>query len=125
VSRAPILGPTGGRGRSPEPERIPGWPRLAGSPGRLMVDRPGRRAQTDRDPARPPGPSAFAGRGDALVVIWDGNEVQGPGGTGEVVAKARAGDKPIAWVHAGNRSPGTAEPTTLGEEQGRVTFENM
>jgi hypothetical protein len=27
-------------------------------------------------------------------------------------------------VHAGNRAPGTLQPTSLGSEQGRVTFEN-
>jgi hypothetical protein len=32
---------------------------------------------------------------------------------------------PIARVHAGNRRPGTMEPTSLGEEQGRVTFERF
>ena len=61
---------------------------------------------------------------DALVVIWDGEDAEGRGGTGEVVAKARAAARPIAWVHA-NRSAGTAEPTTLGKDQDRVTYENM
>jgi hypothetical protein len=31
----------------------------------------------------------------------------------------------IAWVHTGNRKPGTNEPTSLGDEQGTVTFENL
>ena len=50
---------------------------------------------------------------------------EGQGGTGEVVAQARARGKPIAWIHAGNRKPGTMEPTSLGADQGRVTYENL
>jgi hypothetical protein len=62
---------------------------------------------------------------DVLVTIWDGRDAQGRGGTGEMVARARRRGIPIAWVHAGNRKPGTLEPTSLGDEQGRVTFENL
>ena len=62
---------------------------------------------------------------DALVAIWDGVGAQGQGGTGEVVARARARHLPLAWVHAGNRVPGTMEPTSLGPEQGRVTYEGL
>jgi hypothetical protein len=62
---------------------------------------------------------------DVLVAVWDGREAQGRGGTAEVVARARACHLPLAWVHAGNRKPGTVESTTLGPEQGRVTFENL
>ncbi len=61
---------------------------------------------------------------DVLVAIWDGRPEQGEG-TASVVAKAQARGLPIAWVHAGNRKPGTTEPTWLGEEQGAVTFENF
>jgi hypothetical protein len=64
-------------------------------------------------------------KADILLAIWDGQEAQGQGGTGEVVAGARKRGLPIAWVHAGNRKPGTQEPTSLGEEQGSVTFENL
>ena len=62
---------------------------------------------------------------DVLIAIWDGQDPQGRGGTGEMVARARQRGLPIAWVHAGNREPGTQEPTSLGDEQGRVTFENI
>jgi hypothetical protein len=61
---------------------------------------------------------------DMLMTIWDGQGAQGQGGTGGTVAEARERGLPIAWVHAGNRKPGTEEPTSLGEEQGTVTFEN-
>ena len=62
---------------------------------------------------------------DLLVAIWDGKGAQSQGGAGEIVAQARQRGLPMAWVHAGNRKPGTQEPTTLGEEQGKVTFERF
>lgn len=62
---------------------------------------------------------------DVLIAIWDGENAQGRGGTGDIVARARERGLPIAWVHAGNREPGTHRPTSLGDEQGRVTFENI
>lgn len=62
---------------------------------------------------------------DVLLAVWDGRDAQGRGGTGEIVSHARERNLPIAWVHAGNRKAGTNEPTTLGSEQGTVTFENF
>ena len=62
---------------------------------------------------------------DVLLAIWDGQDAQGRGGTGEVVALARQRGLPLVWVHAGNRKPGTAEPTSLGAEQGQVTLERL
>jgi hypothetical protein len=62
---------------------------------------------------------------DVLIALWDGREAQGQGGTGEIVAEARRRGMPLAWVRAGNRRPGTTEPTSLGEEQGRVTLERF
>jgi hypothetical protein len=62
---------------------------------------------------------------DVLIALWDGQIAQGEGGTGEIVAEARQRGPPLAWVRAGNRVPGTEEPTTLGEEQGKVTFERF
>jgi hypothetical protein len=62
---------------------------------------------------------------DALIAVWDGKDAQGSGGTAEIVARARQRKLPIAWVHGGNRKPGTNEPTSLGAEQGTVTFENF
>lgn len=62
---------------------------------------------------------------DVLIAVWDGQPAQERGGTADVVARARARKLPIAWVHAGNRKPGTNEPTSLGEEQGMVTFEDF
>jgi hypothetical protein len=62
---------------------------------------------------------------DVLLAIWDGQEAQGLGGTGGVVAEAKKRGLPIAWVHAGNRKPNTQEPTSLGPDQGKVTYENF
>jgi hypothetical protein len=62
---------------------------------------------------------------DVLIAIWDGRVEQGRGGTGQIVSKARQSKKPIAWVHAGNRTAGTTTPTSLGVDQGKVTFENF
>jgi hypothetical protein len=62
---------------------------------------------------------------DLLLAVWDGRPAQGPGGTSEIVARVRAAHKPLAWVHAGNRVPGTTQPTTLGPEQGQVTLERF
>lgn len=62
---------------------------------------------------------------DVLLTIWDGQGAQGQGGTGAIVARARQSRLPIAWIHAGNRKPGTQEPTSLGAEQGTVTFEHV
>ena len=62
---------------------------------------------------------------DVLIAIWDGRNAQGQGGTGDIVGRARQRGLPIAWVHAGNREPATNRPTSLGDEQGRVTFENI
>lgn len=64
-------------------------------------------------------------RSDVLVTIWDGMYAQGRGGTGGLVAEARRQAMPIAWVHAANRAPGTDEPTSLGAEQGTVSFERL
>jgi hypothetical protein len=64
-------------------------------------------------------------RADALLAVWDGRPAQGEAGTGAIVALARARGLPIARVHAGNRRPGTLEPTTLGAAQGTVTYEGL
>ena len=60
-----------------------------------------------------------------ILVLWDGREAQGIGGTGEFAAAARLIGLPMAWIMAGNRVPGTEEPTTLGENQGKVFYENF
>ena len=65
------------------------------------------------------------GNSDCLLTIWDGKPVQGMAGTAGIVALARERDLPLAWIHAGNRIPGTDIPTSLGSDQGKVTFEHF
>lgn len=83
----------------------------------------------------PPAPSrdaAYAAAGyytlehcQVLIALWDGQEAQGQGGTGETVLAARRLGLPVAWIHTGNRRPCTLESTTLGDEQGQVTLERL
>ena len=92
-------------------------------------------AQADEVIALPPAPTrdqAYEAVGhyvldhcEVLIAIWDGQSAQGPGGTGDIVAQARRRGLPMAWIHAGNRRPGTEEPITLGKEQGKVSFERF
>jgi hypothetical protein len=62
---------------------------------------------------------------DCLIAVWDGRHAQGMAGTGEIVARARERGLALIWIHAGNRTAGTAFPTSLGREQGKVTFEHF
>lgn len=64
-------------------------------------------------------------RCDLLIALWDGRGAQGQGGSGEMVAIARQRELPLAWVHCGNRKPGTNEPVSLGEEQGTIGYERF
>ena len=85
----------------------------------------GKEAGADRDAAYAAASAEMLKGVDVLVAIWDGAAAQGEAGTADVVARARARNMPLAWIHAGNRKPGTLEATTLGAEQGHVTFENL
>jgi hypothetical protein len=62
---------------------------------------------------------------DVLLAVWDGQIAQGEGGTAHIVGLARARAKPLVIVRAGNRRPGTLEPTSLGPEQGRILVERL
>ncbi len=91
--------------------------------------------QADQVFTLPPAPTreeAYAAVGDyllehcdAILMVWDGKEAQGIGGTGEIASAVRCIGMPLAWVMAGNRVPGTEEPTTIGDGQGRVIYENF
>ena len=80
-------------------------------------------------PTRDEGYEAAAGciveKSDMLIAVWDGKRAQGRGGTAEFVELARRRDLPLAWIQAGNRSPGTLAPTSLGAVQGQVVFERF
>jgi hypothetical protein len=82
-------------------------------------------AQAERDRAYEAAGDSICEQADVLIAVWDGQNGQGRGGTATVVARARELGLPIAWVHAGNRKPGTLEPTSLGAEQGAVSYENL
>jgi hypothetical protein len=62
---------------------------------------------------------------DVVLAVWDGQPGQGRGGTGEVVARARALARPLIVVQAGNRKPGTHEPTSLSTAQGQLLVERL
>jgi hypothetical protein len=85
----------------------------------------GRRASDSREAAYAAGGEAVLGRSDVLLAVWDGRGAQGRAGTAEVIGRARERGIPIAWVHAGNRKPGTMAATSLGAEQGEVTYEGL
>lgn len=91
-----------------------------------------RASKIERMPPAPARDQAYEAAGeyvlnnsDVLLTIWDGRPAQGRGGTADIVSRSRSRKLPIAWIHAGNRKPGTNQPTTLGNEQGQVTFENF
>lgn len=92
-------------------------------------------AQADEVTTLPPAPDrneAYASVGeyvldhsDVLVAIWDGQPAQGRGGTAEIVRAALARAMPVLHVLAGNRMPGTRQPTTLGVLQGKLLTHNL
>ena len=62
---------------------------------------------------------------DVLIAVYDGQPSQGRGGTAEIVERALQRGMPVLHVKAGNRTPGTNEPTSLGEEQGELVIHNL
>lgn len=106
-----------------------------------FVDEGSRRAffglvdRADETLTMPPSPSrdeAYMAAGhwmvdhcQVLLTVWDGELAQGTGGTADIVHHARDRGLPVAWVHAGNRRPGTTVATDLGDRQGTVTFERF
>ncbi len=62
---------------------------------------------------------------DAIIALWDGQPSQGTGGTADVVERALERGMPVLHIKAGNRRPGTNEPTSLGDEQGELVVHNL
>jgi len=56
---------------------------------------------------------------EALLAVWSGQAARGRGGTAEIVAAARAADRPLAWVHCAN---GDDEPCVAGPP---ITYERL
>lgn len=104
-----------------------------GSPSRVHFDALLARAdevvqlpqRETRDAGYEQGGHYVVDEGDVLLAVWDGQDSQGRGGTAEIVARARERGKPVAIDRAGNRRPGTQEPTSLGEEQGRIAVAGL
>jgi hypothetical protein len=76
-------------------------------------------------------PAAYATAGryiieqcHVLVALWNGEPANGEGGTGAIVAMARAHQRPLAWIYAHNCASGSPNdaPNAI---QGRVTYENF
>jgi hypothetical protein len=61
---------------------------------------------------------------DVLVALWNGQPPQGEGGTGAVVARARAMKHPLVWIYTDNRMPGSMLPSSP-LPVGNVIFENF
>jgi len=62
---------------------------------------------------------------DVLIALWDGKPAKGRGGTGQMVAEARARGLPMAWIHTDEHNPSTGVPTLLVPARGNVSFENF
>ena len=87
-----------------------------------VIDLP---AAADRDAAYNQAGDYIVEHSEILIAVWDGQPAQGRAGTSRVVERARRLQRPLAWVHAGNRRPGTMEPVSLGAAQGQVTLERF
>lgn len=98
---------------------------------RIEFDRLLARAdQIVRFPPAPNRPAAYSLAGaymleqiQVLIALWDGRPARGDGGTGTVVARARARRLPLAWIRACNCQPDMAMPKFL--LQGELLFENF
>jgi hypothetical protein len=66
-----------------------------------------------------------AEQAEVLIAVWDGREAQGEGGTATVVGRALRRGIPVFHIKAGNRKPGTTQPVSLGDEQGRLVIRNV
>jgi hypothetical protein len=59
---------------------------------------------------------------DLLFALWDGRAASGRGGTGEIVARARSRQCPIAWIFATNSR--NHSPNLVARKPGSIVFEN-
>lgn len=57
---------------------------------------------------------------DCLIAFWNGKEARGPGGTGEVVKKFNATQKPWIWIRAHNMIAGNPQRLAEGLAQGSI-----
>ena len=71
------------------------------------------------------GKQYIADRCDVLIAVWDGESTQVTDGTSAIVERVLGQGKPVVIITAGNRKPGTQEPTSLGKEQGDVIVKGL
>jgi hypothetical protein len=62
---------------------------------------------------------------EILIALWDGVSARGRGGTGDIIARAVAGGKPVCHIWAGNSSPEEARFTDAGGKHGQVRWFNF
>lgn len=67
----------------------------------------------------------IAENSDLLIALWDGNEAQGKGGTGDIVQKALEYKKPVIHVWAGNYKEDPAKRTDVGDKIGKFRHINF
>jgi hypothetical protein len=54
---------------------------------------------------------------DVLIAIWDGLEARGPGGTGDIVQKARRRDMPLVWIQTERTASKSDHPVQVHYER--------
>jgi hypothetical protein len=64
-------------------------------------------------------------RCDVLVAVWDGQPARGPGGTADIVALAREGGKPLAWIQPGPHGLEALHGPLRCETGGSLRFERF
>lgn len=62
---------------------------------------------------------------DVLIAVWDGNESQGQGGTGDIVRYALSIGKPVIHVWAGNYKENEAKRTDVGDKHGTIRYSHF
>jgi hypothetical protein len=64
-------------------------------------------------------------RCDVLVAVWDGQPARGSGGTADIVALARHGGKPLAWIRPTRHGLEVPHGPVRCEIQGSIVFERF
>jgi hypothetical protein len=63
---------------------------------------------------------------DVMIAIWDGQEAQGLGGTGQIVNRTTNDpNKPICHIWAGNYRPDLNQRTDVGLKHGKIRYQNF
>ena len=61
---------------------------------------------------------------DLLIVIWNGEEAYGPGGTGDVVRETLNLGKPVCWIYANNLKRGAKNLLESEKQTGEIRILN-